>query len=166
MRAAVAYGPVARTLALRLKYGGRIAFAETMARQMARLMPADAQLLVPVPLHRGRIWRRGFNQAALVADALAKHSGVTHDRLSLIRTRGTTTLRGLGRRQRGKAVAGAFAVAQDRQARVKGRAVVLVDDVYTTGATADACTRALLAAGAASVTILCWARVLPEGVDD
>lgn len=166
VRAAVAYGPVARTLALRLKYGGRIAFGETMARQMARLVPADAQLLVPVPLHRGRIWTRGFNQAALVADALGKRTGVAHDRLSLVRTRGTTILRGLGRRQRGKAVAGAFAVTEKGRERMRGRAVVLVDDIYTTGATASACTRSLLAAGAASVTVLCWARVLPEGSDD
>ena len=166
IRGAVAYGPVARTLALRLKYAGRIAFAETMARQMARLVPPDAGLLVPVPLHRGRIWTRGFNQAALIAAALGKRTGVEHDNLSLVRTRGTTVLRGLGRRQRGRAVAGAFAVAPRRRDRLQGKALVLVDDVYTTGATADACTRALLSAGAASVVVLCWARVLPEGLDD
>lgn len=164
VRAAVAYGPVARDLALRLKYGGRIAFAETMALRMRRLVPADADLLVPVPLHRWRIWSRGFNQASLIADALAKLSGVPHDRDLLVRRRRTMLLRGLGGRQRAKAVAGAFAVgAPDR---VKGKAVVLVDDVYTSGATADACTRMLLRAGARSVTILCWARVLSAARDD
>eukprot|EP01035_Chromulina_nebulosa_P012369 gene12368-16483_t len=72
IRAAVAYGDVARTVALRLKYGGRTAFAETVARQMARLLPDDADLLVPVPLHRWRLWSRGFNQAALIAASLAR----------------------------------------------------------------------------------------------
>ncbi len=162
----MAYGDVARVLALRLKYGGRIAFAETMARQMLRLVPEAAQVLIPVPLHRGRLWTRGYNQAALIAQALARLSGVAEDRLSLVRTRGTTVLRGLGARQRGRAVAGAFAIADKRRYRLEGRAVILVDDVYTTGATADACTRALLAGGAASVTVLCWARVLKEGVND
>lgn len=163
VRAAVAYGPIARTLALRLKYGGRIAFAETMARQMRRLLPPDTDLLVPVPLHRWRIWSRGFNQAALIADAVALLSGVRHDRDVLIRTRRTILLRGLGGRQRAKAVAGAFGVAAPD--RVRGRAIALVDDVYTSGATADACTRALLRAGARSVTILCWARVLSSPDD-
>jgi ComF family protein len=165
VRAAVAYGPVARDLALRLKYGGRIAFAETMARQMVRLMPEAADILVPVPLHRWRIWMRGFNQAALIADALSRLSGVRHDRTALVRTRRTAPLRGLGGRQRAKMVAGAFAVDHGAKERLRGKAVVLVDDVYTSGATADACTRALLRHGAASVTILCWARVLPDRDD-
>ena len=164
VRAAVAYGPVARSLALRLKYGGRTAFAETMALRMRWLLPADTELLVPVPLHRRRIWSRGFNQAALIAEALARAAGVPHDRDVLVRPRRTVALRGLGRRQRAAVVAGAFAVAAP--GRVRGKAVVLVDDVYTSGATAEACTRVLLRAGARSVTILCWARVLPADRDD
>lgn len=164
VRAAVAYGPVARDLVLRLKYGGRIAFAGTMARQMRRLLPRDVDLLVPVPLHRWRIWSRGFNQAALIADAVATLSGVAHDRTALSRPRRTLLLRGLGGRARAKAVAGAFAVVQPD--RVRGRTVALVDDVYTSGATADACTRALLRAGARSVTVLCWARVLSQSGGD
>ncbi len=164
VRAAVAYGPVARDLALRLKYGGRIAFAETMARQMRRLLPTDVDLLVPVPLHRWRIWTRGFNQAALIADALARSSGVPHDREVLVRPRQTVVLRGLGGRQRAKAVASAFAVSAPE--RLRGRTIALVDDIYTSGATADACTRVLLKAGARSVTILCWARVLSSATDD
>lgn len=164
VRAAVAYGPVARDLALRLKYGGRIAFADTMARQMRRLLPAGIDMLVPVPLHRRRIWTRGFNQAALIADALAKLSSMPHDPDVLVRPRRTILLRGLGGRQRAKAVAGAFAVAAPE--RIRGRTIVLVDDVYTSGATADACTRVLLKAGARSVTILCWARVLSSAADD
>ncbi len=164
MRAAVAYGPVARDLALRLKYAGRIAFAETMALRMRQLVPTDADMLVPVPLHRWRIWSRGFNQAALIADALGKVSSVPNDRDVLIRTRQTLLLRGLGGRQRTAAVAGAFAVTAPE--RIKGKAVLLIDDVYTSGATADACTRILMRSGAGSVTILCWARVLSAARDD
>jgi ComF family protein len=164
IRAAVAYGPVARDLALRLKYGGRIAFAETMARQMRRLLPVEVDLLVPVPLHRWRIWTRGFNQAALIADGVAGLSGIRHDRDVLVRPRRTVLLRGLGGRQRAKAVAGAFAVSQPDG--VRGRTVALIDDVYTSGATADACTRVLLKAGAVSVTVLCWARVISPIADD
>lgn len=160
IRAAVAYGPVARTVALRLKYGGRTAFAETVARLMARLLPAGADLIVPVPLHRWRIWSRGFNQAALIADAL--HTTAPVDRFVLTRRRATPLLRGLGRAARRRAVRAAFMIDPARAERVRGRAVVLIDDVYTSGATTDACTAALLRAGARSVTILCWARVLDE----
>ena len=158
VRAAVAYGDTARILALRLKYGRRIAVAQTMARQMARLMPDGAALLVPVPLHRWRLWSRGYNQAALIADALAKRTPVPVDRQVLVRRRATRSMRLMSRRRRAETVAGAFAVIDP--ARVKGRAVVLVDDVYTTGATANACAKALLKAGAGSVSILVWARVL------
>ena len=166
VRAAVAYGDVARTVALRLKYGGRTAFAETVARQMARLMPDGADLLVPVPLHRWRIWSRGFNQAALIARALTHATGVANDPLLLLRARATPPLRGMGARGRAKAVAGAFRVQPSAKHALKGKAVVLIDDIHTSGATSDACTRALLQAGAASVTILCWARVLDPAVDD
>src|SRR5690606_24982183 len=83
-RAAVAYGAVARRVALRLKYGGRTAFAETVARPMARLLPEGADLLVPVPLHRRRLWARGFNQAALIAAALSRASGVPGDAMLLV----------------------------------------------------------------------------------
>ena len=93
VRAAVAYGDVARTVALRLKYGGRTAFAETVGRQMARLLPDDADVLVPVPLHRWRLWSRGFNQAALISAALTRVSGVANDPLLLRRVRATPRLR-------------------------------------------------------------------------
>ena len=166
VRAAVAYGDVARTVALRLKYGGRTAFAETVARQMARLMPTAAELLVPVPLHRWRIWSRGFNQAALIARALTRTTGIANDPLLLQRVRSTPVLRGLGARGRARAVAGAFRIAPEARDRLRGKTIVLIDDVHTSGATSDACTRSLLGAGAASVTILCWARVLDPAADD
>ncbi|MGP7796138.1 ComF family protein [Sphingomonas sp. CLY1604] len=163
VRAAVAYGAVARRLALKLKYGGRIGVAATMAERIAPTVPRHLDLLVPVPLHRWRLWSRGYNQAALIAAALRRRTGIDHDPLVLVRRRRTVVLQGLGSRGRRRAVAGAFAVTG--AARVRGRSIGLVDDVYTSGATAAACTRALLAAGAASVTILCWARVIP-GEDD
>ncbi|MCP3734546.1 ComF family protein [Sphingomonas sp. RP10(2022)] len=161
VRAAVAYGSVARQLALKLKYGGRIGVAATMAERIVPVMPAGLDLLVPVPLHRWRLWSRGYNQAGLIAAALQRRMGLAHDPFALVRRRGTAVLRGLGHRGRRQAVAGAFAVPDP--ARVRGKAIGLVDDVYTSGATAAACTRALLAAGAASVTVLCWARVIADG---
>jgi ComF family protein len=158
VRAAVAYGPVAREIALRLKYGGRIGLAATVARPLSRLMPEEVELLVPVPLHRRRLWSRGYNQAALIADALSRATKVPVARQALTRRRATAVLRGQSPAKRRRTLAGAFAVP-DRTA-VTGRAVALVDDVYTSGATADACTRALLGAGARRVVVLCWARVL------
>jgi len=164
IQAAVAYGDVARTLALRLKYARRTGFADTMAALMVRLVPDGADLLVPVPLHRWRLWSRGFNQAALIADALARRRQLPVAPLALTRVRKTPVLRGLGARGRAEALKGAIAVA--RPEAIRGRAVVLVDDVYTSGATTDACTHALLKAGASSVHILCWARVLSAGGSD
>lgn len=162
VRAAVAYSEVARSVALKLKYSGRLACAETMARAMQRLMPEDAGLLVPVPLHRWRIWSRGFNQAALIARAVARATGVPCDAELLRRTRATPVLRGLGRRGRAKAVAGAFALAPGARQRIQGKTLVLVDDVHTSGATATACARVLKRGGAARVILLCWARVLDD----
>lgn len=162
VRAAVAYDEVSRQLALRLKYGRRIGLAETMARHMARLVPGEVDLLVPVPLHHWRLWSRGFNQSVAIGAALGRITRVPLDRAALVRTRATPSLKGRGHDARARAVRGAFAVPA--RARVAGRRIALVDDVYTSGATADAATVALLRAGAASVTILCWARVL--GSDD
>ena len=166
VRAAVAYGDVARTVALRLKYGGRTAFAETVARQMVRLMPEQADLLIPVPLHRWRLWSRGFNQAALIAKALTRATGIPNDPLLLRRPRATPFLRAMGARARARAVSGAFSISPDAKERLRGKAVVLIDDIHTSGATTDACTRILLRGGAASVVILCWARVLDPTADD
>lgn len=160
VHAAVAYGDVARTIALRLKYNWRPAFAATMARLMARHLPVDATLLVPVPLHRWRIWTRGYNQAALIAGHLARTSGVPHRAEALVRTRGTPVLRGRSAVERRRAVNGAFAVPDP--AAIAGKRVVLVDDIYTSGATTDACIAVLRRAGAARVTVLAWARVLDE----
>ena len=162
LRAAVAYGEVSRQVALKLKYSGRPGLAETLAHFMLRHAPVGdcGALLVPVPLHRWRIWSRGYNQAALIASALSRRTGLPADPRLLRRIRATPPLKGLGRRERSLAVRGAFRVAPEGRGAIAGRRVVLVDDVYTSGATAFACARTLRRAGAASVEILCWARVV------
>ena len=166
--AALAYGPVARTVALRLKYGRRTGHARLMARLMARqlamLGEADAMLLVPVPLHRWRLWSRGFNQAALVADELARLTGAPRDHHLLLRVKATASLRGKGRRERDRIVAGAFALASDAKTRAAGRHLVLIDDVHASGATLRAAARALRRSGAARVSALTWARVVPDAL--
>lgn len=159
VNAAIAYGDIARALALRLKYGGRMGAAETMARLMLRHFPAGATLILPVPLHRWRLWTRGYNQAALIGAALSRMTGVVQDAHLLRRLRATPPLRGMNPAERARAVAGAFALNPQRAAHLSGAQVVLIDDVYTSGATAGACATMLKAAGAAQVSVLCWARV-------
>jgi ComF family protein len=166
--AAVAYGPVARTVALRLKYGRRTGHARLMAQLMARplatLGNSGEMLLVPVPLHRWRLWSRGFNQAAMVADALARLTGVAHDPHLLVRPKATAALRGKGRRERERIVAGAFALAPDARTRAAGRHLILVDDVHASGATLRAAARTLRRSGAARISALSWARVVPDAL--
>ena len=159
-RAAVAYDEVSRGLALRLKYGRKIAIAKTMARYMAPLIEAhgDSALLVPVPLHRGRLWQRGFNQSAIVARELSRRTGLQTNVFVLKRVKRTPPLKGMSLQQRRRAVAGAFKVG-DRSV-VDGRTIILVDDVLTTGSTANACARELRRAGAARVDLISWARVV------
>jgi ComF family protein len=158
-RAAVAYDELSRSLAIRLKYGRKVAIARTMARYMAPLVASEGDpILVPVPLHRSRLWLRGFNQSALVARELARRLGIKADPMLLRRIRRTPPLKGMSPLQRRKTVAGAFRV-RDKSA-VAGRTVVLVDDVLTTGSTAEACARTLKRAGAARVELVSWARVV------
>lgn len=164
-RAVLAYGEVARKVALRLKYGRRVGLARLIARHMVRRLPAfdEPPLIVPVPLHRWRLWWRGFNQAALIADHLGRMSGLAVDKHALVRRRATTPLRGMHARQREKAVRGAFAMTEGHA--VKGRAVLLIDDVHTSGATAAACARVLKRGGASGVHLLCWTRALPDRIE-
>lgn len=166
-RAAVAYGPIARALALKLKYGRRPGVALTMARPMRRIGKAllKGALVAPVPLHRWRIWSRGYNQAALIARALVREGDAELALDLLQRTKSTPPLRGLGRMARARAVSSAFRMGDRWTQAVKGRRVVLIDDVYTTGATVSGCARVLKRAGAAEVDVLCWARVVRDEED-
>lgn len=160
IRAAVAYDDIPRSIALRLKYGRQVALARTMARYMTPLRGdwcSDA-IIMPVPLHRWRLWERGFNQSVLVARQLARSWGLPVDQQGLRRTRRTKPLKGMNHAQRRKAVAGAFEVV--RPHALKDRTVVLIDDVLTSGSTAEACARELRRAGAKRIELICWARVV------
>ena len=155
------YDGQARRILLPLKYGDRVENAAALGRHMARAGAAllrDAEILVPVPLHRSRLLSRRYNQSALLAQAVARLAGVRVAPDALRRGRATASLSGMNRQQRAATVAGAFAVPPGRRTLIAGRRVVLVDDVLTSGATASACTRVLLEAGAASVDLLVAAR--------
>jgi ComF family protein len=147
----------ARRLAHELKYEGMTALAEPMALLMGqRIDIGGADVVVPVPLHRGRERSRGYNQAALLAKHLAASTGVACDPGAVRRVRATRPLvKTMSRDERRRIMAGAF---EARRERIEGRAVVIVDDVCTTGATLDACAAALLDAGASWVRAVAWAR--------
>jgi ComF family protein len=167
-RAVFAYDAASRGLILGFKHAdkthGAPAYAQWMARAGAELL-AEADLIVPVPLHRWRLFTRRYNQAALLAGSLvlescAREGGKAFVPDLLIRTRATPSQGRLSRRARLLNVRGAFTVNARRGDMLKGRRVLLVDDVYTTGATVDAAARALLAGGAAAVDVLTLARVV------
>ena len=162
-RASVRYDEVARTLVHALKYQDRTDLAPAMGRWMARAgreLLEEADALVPVPLHWQRAWGRRYNQSGALARVIARQSGVKVASEALRRVRPTQQQIGLSRSQRASNVQGAFKVADHRRSEIQGRRVVLIDDVLTTGATVDACARALLRAKAASVDVLVFARVV------
>jgi len=164
--AATLYNAASRKLVLAFKHGNRIALSGLMARLIdARLGMVGAEwLVVPVPLHRSRLWRRGFNQAAVLAAEIAKRRGARLVVDGLVRRKATPSLGGLGRKARARALTGAIGVRDRRKGILAGANVVLVDDVLTSGATSDACVAALKRAGAASVVVACFARVLDEAL--
>lgn len=146
---------------LPLKHADRTDLADALAPLMVRAGQAlleGADLLVPVPLHRGRLFARRYNQAALLAIAVGRRVGVAVMPDALQRVRATATLAGKDYAGRAREVAGSVAVRAGRADAIAGRHVVIVDDVLTSGATCGACTQALLAAGAASVDVLVAAR--------
>jgi ComF family protein len=162
-RAAVRYDDIARTLVHALKYGDRLDLAPTMARWMASAgheLLAEADAIVPVPLHWRRLWARRFNQSALLAEHLSEASGVRVAHGALRRVKATPQQVGLPKAERALNVRGAFRVPAQGKPEVDGRKLILVDDVLTSGATADACAKALLRAGAANVDVLVFARVV------
>jgi ComF family protein len=162
-RAAVRYDDVARTLVHALKYGDRLDLAPTMGRWMAtagKPLLDGADALVPVPLHWRRQWARRFNQSALLAEVVAKAADIPVSYRALKRVKATPQQVGLSQAARAQNVQGAFRVPPDGKAEVAGRRLILVDDVLTSGATMDACARALLRAGAAQVDALVFARVV------
>ncbi|WP_091442125.1 ComF family protein [Ancylobacter rudongensis] len=161
-RAVAEFGDVARNLIHALKYADRLDIAPPMGRMMARAgadILSDAQALVPVPLHRLRLWRRRFNQSAALAGVIGGEAGLPVRAGWLERRRATVPQVGLDRAARARNVQGAFAVPDMGKGELRGRRLVLVDDVLTTGATIDACVKALLRAGAGQVDVLVFARV-------
>jgi ComF family protein len=162
------YDDKARSLILRLKHAGAEENAALLARHMARAgvaLLAEADVLVPVPLHRWRLLRRGYNQSALLARYVARSARKPVCLDTLTRLRPTVSLGGLTAQQRAAAMADVIAAKPARRSHIQGRRVLLIDDVLTSGATAGACTRALLDAGAASVDVLVASRV-PNPRDD
>lgn len=161
-RAVARYDGPARELVHRLKFGDRLELALAMGRWMARAgreLTAGADALVPVPLHPLRLWRRRANQAALLAAAVSRDCGVPVRPDWLLRVKATRSQVGLTRNERALNLQGSFRVAEAARPRLAGRRVVLVDDVLTTGATANAAARVLLRAGAAHVDVLTFAQV-------
>ncbi len=155
-------GP-ARVLVHRLKYGDRGELARAMGAWMARAgdeLTIEADVLVPVPLHRARLAARRYNQAALLAAVVSRRSGVPLGVDVLRRARATAPQVGLTRSQRALNVQGAFTLRDEARPLVEGRRVVLVDDVLTAGATVTAASRVLLRGGAAAVDVLVFARVV------
>lgn len=164
-RAVAQYDGTASALVHRLKYGDRLELARAMGGMMSRAgteLLKDADVIVPVPLHRWRLWRRRFNQAMALAAVVSRRSGVACDPLLLARVKRTRQQVGLTRAQRQENLQGAFRVPTEAKARLKDKRILLIDDVLTTGATANAASRALLRGGAASVDILAFARVVTD----
>ncbi len=164
-RAVAHFSGTMRTLVHQLKYADRHDARSLLGRWLAEagreLLPG-IDVIVPVPLSRLRLLQRQFNQAAVLGGELSRQAGIPMDPLLLVRTRATASQVGMTRDQRRRNVAGAFSVPETRRAQLRGRNVLLIDDVVTTGATVDACTRALLRAGAARVDVLALALVTSE----
>ncbi|HEY7608446.1 MAG TPA: ComF family protein [Alphaproteobacteria bacterium] len=162
-RAVMRYDEASKPLILRFKNADRVHAAPALARWIARAggeVLARAELIVPIPLHWRRLFRRRYNQSALLARAIARESHIAWSPDALVRLRPTPSQGGLTARERRLNVRGAFAVPARRRALVAGKRIALVDDVLTTGATLDAAARALLRAGAVAVDALAIARVL------
>jgi len=166
-RAVAHYSGAMRTLVHQLKYADRHDARTLLGRWLAdagrELLPG-IDVIVPVSLSRLRLLQRQFNQAAVLGGELSRQTGIPTDPLLLTRTRSTRSQVGMTRDQRRRNVAGAFAVPARRRAALRGRNVLLIDDVITTGATVEACARTLKRAGAARVDVLALALVTGEAL--
>lgn len=165
-RAVCRFDGVARDLVHKLKYGDRLDLAPVLGAMMAqagRELIADADLIAPTPLHRARLWSRRFNQAMALAQAVSRRTGVPLAPMALTRVKRTRPQIGLTRAQRADNLQGAFRVRPEMRPMVEQRRILLIDDVLTTGATANAAARALLRAGARHVDVLTFARVVTDG---
>lgn len=165
-RAAVRYDDVSRTLVHSLKYGDRTDLAPMLGSWMVRAgqdLLGDADALLPVPLHWRRLWARRFNQSASLAHQVGKTARVPVVLDALKRIRATRQQVGLTQGERARNVQGAFRMTETGRAAITGRRLVLVDDVITSGATAEACARVLTRAGASRVDVLVFARVVNDG---
>lgn len=165
-RAVFHYDDGSRAMILGFKHGDRLegapAFARWMARAAAELLE-DQPLIVPAPLHWKRLFRRRYNQSAILALALGRLTGAEVCPDALVRVRNTPPQGGLNRAARERNLRGAIEIRPRRRALVHGRNILLVDDVLTTGATAEACARALRRAGAGRIDVVCLARVVRSG---
>ena len=161
-RAACLYDEHSRDLILKLKHADRTDLANLFARWLARAaadLTVECDVVVPVPLHWSRLFSRRYNQAAEIARPLARLTGLRYRPDVLLRARDTGTQGGKSSRGRRLNVKGAFRVPPRRVHQIAGKRVLLIDDVLTTGATAEACANALLAAGASAVDLAVVARV-------
>jgi ComF family protein len=164
-RAVASFDDVSRKLVHGLKYRDRLDLSTWMANWMVRAgadLFGDADMVVPVPLHRWRLWSRRFNQSASLAKAVAGAAGKKFAADALGRIRPTRQQVGLSASERDRNVRGAFVATQGGELLLAGRSVLLVDDVYTTGATVKSAARALIRGGAKAVDVLVFARVVGE----
>lgn len=162
-RSALHYDDGSRPIVLKFKHGDNLALARSMAEWMARVaanLVEDDSLIIAVPLHRWRLFKRRYNQAALLGGELSKLLARPHDAQVLKRVKPTPSQGGLNAKERRRNVQRAFQVAQNKRYLVRDRPILLVDDVFTTGATVEACAKVLHRAGARSVKIVTFARVV------
>jgi ComF family protein len=167
-RAALIYDDVSRDLILKFKHGDQLDMVHSFVPWLLRVGAAQierADYIVPVPLHRRRLIKRRYNQAAIIAQALARSTQKTFLGHVISRHRATPTQGNLNYKERKKNVRAAFQINEKHRQKIKGKTVLLIDDVYTTGATVKECTKILLSAGAASVHVLSVARVVRPNHD-
>ncbi len=164
-RSALRYEGTGRSLVLALKHGDRTETVPALAAWMVRTagdLIEKGDLVVPVPLHRRRLFDRRFNQSALLAAEIGKLTGTEVGARTLVRRRPTPPQKGLSRQARFRNLQGAISVRDSDRARIVDRRAVLVDDVMTTGATAENCARTLLRAGCREVNVLTVTRVVRQ----